>query len=126
MQVSSVSQSTYSFAFSSGSIDAEEKAIMDKLYEYGCIPTGDKQTDRATLRRIEEEKVRQEIGNNPNANISPFKYLTISPSMIEQIKFSKKILKDSSTSNKQTDVKQAEVSGAGILAEYNKFKIKQK
>lgn len=125
MQVSSVSQSTYSFSFSS-SIDSEEKAIMDKLYQYGCIPTGDKTTDRATLRRIEEEKVRQEIGNNPNATISVNKYLTISQNFIEQIKFSKKMLKDSSVSTKQTDVKKTEVSGAGIIAEYNKFKIKQK
>lgn len=42
------------------SIDEEEKRIMAKLREYGYVPTGDKTTDKATLRRIEIEKAKQE------------------------------------------------------------------
>ena len=42
------------------SIDEEEKRIMAKLWSYGYVPTGDKTTDKATLRRIEIEKAKQE------------------------------------------------------------------
>jgi len=42
------------------SIDEEEKRIMAKLWSYGYVPTGDKTTDKAMLRRIEIEKAKQE------------------------------------------------------------------
>ena len=64
-------------------VDSEEQAIMDKLLSYGCIPTGDKATDRAKLHRIELEKAKQD-------NYVSNKYLTVSSSECERIQERKK------------------------------------
>jgi len=64
-------------------IDSEEKAIMDKLLSYGCIPTGDKATDRAKLHEIELERAKQD-------NYVSSKYLTVSTSECEKIQERKK------------------------------------
>ena len=69
--------------FAGGGIDSEEKAIMDRLYMYGCIPTGDKATDRAKLRRIEYERAKQD-------NYVSNKYLTVSAGECERIQERKK------------------------------------
>ena len=65
------------------SVDSEEKAIMDRLYMYGCVPTGDKATDKAKLRRIEYEKAKQD-------NYVSNKYLTVSAGECERIQERKK------------------------------------
>jgi len=64
-------------------IDSEEKAIMDRLWMYGCVPTGDKATDKAKLRRIEFEKAKQD-------NYVSNKYLTVSAGECERIQERKK------------------------------------
>ncbi|MCR5266843.1 MAG: hypothetical protein K6E29_09680 [Cyanobacteria bacterium RUI128] len=79
-----VSPTGYSFSFAPmPSIDPEEKEIMDRLLAYGCTPTGDKTTDRAKLRRIEEEKAKQD-------NYVSNKYLTVSQAECQRIQDSKK------------------------------------
>ena len=65
------------------SIDEEEKRIMAKLYAYGYIPTGDKTTDKATLRRIEIEKAKQE-------DTVSDKFITVSRMEQEKIQAKKK------------------------------------
>ena len=65
------------------SVDSEEKAIMDRLWMYGCVPTGDKATDKAKLRRIEFEKAKQD-------NYVSNKYLTVSAGECERIQERKK------------------------------------
>jgi len=70
-------------SFTGFCIDSEEQAIMDKLLSYGCIPTGDKATDRAKLHRIELEKAKQD-------NYVSNKYLTVSSSECERIQERKK------------------------------------
>ncbi len=93
MNVSSV-QSTYTFAFSSGaSTDSEEDEIAARLLAYGEIPSGDKTTDRAKLRRIETEKAKQE-------SVASNKFMTVSSQEMEKMIEKKK--------------------GATILGNYNK------
>ena len=92
-------QSTYTFAFSAPYIDSEEKEIMARLLAYGITPTGNKATDRATLKRVETEKAKQE--NIVSAN----KFLTVSIAEQEQIQ----------------DKKKEKRKGAQILSDYNKM-----
>ena len=89
--------STYHFSFASAYIDSEHKAIMSKLLSYGATPSGDKSTDRAKLRRIEQEKAKEET--TPSTN----KFLTVSASEMEKMIEKKK--------------------GADILSNYNKISI---
>ena len=79
-----IQSSGYSFAFAPPSVDSEEKAIMDRLLAYGITPTGDKTTDKATLRRIEYEKAKQD-------NYVSNKYLTVSQAECQKIQDNKKL-----------------------------------
>ncbi len=72
-----------SFSFSGGGNDPELAAIMRKLKEYGIIPTGNKSTDKAALRRIEIEKAESE-------SIVTGKFLTVTKSEEEKIQENKK------------------------------------
>lgn len=99
-------QSTYTFAFTTPYIDAEEKEIIAKLLACGEAPTGDKTTDRAKLHRIEAEKAKQE--NTVSAN----KFLTISTAEQENIQTKKK------------ENKKLAGTGSEAMANYNKAFIK--
>ncbi len=79
-----IQSSGYSFAFAPPSVDSEEKAIMDRLLAYGITPTGDKTTDKTTLRRIEYEKAKQD-------NYVSNKYLTVSQAECQKIQDNKKL-----------------------------------
>ena len=57
MSINNISGISFSIGFCD---DEEQKRIALKLREYGIKPTGNKATDRATLRRIEIEKAKQE------------------------------------------------------------------
>lgn len=92
-------QSAYTFAFSAPCIDSEEKEIMKRLIAYGVMPTGDKATDKAKLRQIEEQKAKTEM-------VPTNKYLTVSSSEIEKFIEKRK--------------------GAKILGDYNKMMINYK
>ena len=83
MKVSSIAPS---FSFCGGyppPIDSEEQEIMRRLLAYGCTPTGDKATDKAHLRRIEEQKAKED-------NFVSNKYLTVSQAECERIQERKK------------------------------------
>lgn len=78
MRIGNLNQSTYTFVFSAPCIDSEEKEIIKRLLSYGATPTGDKMSDKALLRRIEEQKAKQE-------SVPTGKYLTVSSQEIEKI-----------------------------------------
>ena len=124
MEVYSVSKSivqNYSFAFSSSAaIDSEEKEIIARLLAYGVTPTGDKQTDKNLLHKIELEKARQEVNSNPEGGVSSNKYLTVSQGEINAMTETKKERKQ------QTKTTQEHNKGAEILASYNQFLINKK
>ena len=82
MSVPSI-QSGYSFSYFTPSFDSEEKEIMNRLMAYGVTPTGNKATDRAMLRRIEEQKAKED-------NCVSNKYLTVSTQEQERIQNKKK------------------------------------
>ena len=67
-------------------IDSEEKEIMRRLMAYGITPTGNKTTDKATLRRIELEKAKESNTILPDL-------LTVSRQEQEEIQKKKKIKK---------------------------------
>ena len=94
MEVSFVSNSYntgYSFAFSTGGVDNEEKEIMARLLAYGLTPTGDKQTDKNMLHKVELEKARQEVNSSANADsVSTNKYLTVSQGELNSLIGTKK------------------------------------
>lgn len=112
-----VSPSNYSFSYMP-SIDSEEKEIMDRLLSYGCTPTGDKTTDRAKLRRIEEEKAKQD-------NYVSNKYLTVSQAECQRIQDKKK--EKRKTDNPESSPKvQDKKQGAQFLGEQIFLAIKMK
>lgn len=81
-----VSCITPNFSFSYGcfsGIDTEKRDIMKRLLAYGYTPTGDKDTDKATLRRIELQKAKED-------NCVSDKYLTVSRAECEKIQEQKK------------------------------------
>lgn len=92
-------QSTYTFAFAAPYIDSEEKEIAARLMAYGATPSGDKATDRAKLRQIEEQKAKQE-------SVPTNKYHTVKSTEIEKFIEKRK--------------------GADILVNYNKAMINYK
>ena len=97
--------SGYTFGYSLATIDLEEKEKMNKLMAYGVTPTGDKATDKATLRRIEEQKAKEE-------NIVSNKFLTVSSNEQEKIQENKK------TKRKENNTGKNQVStGANILGQ---------
>ena len=97
--------SGYTFGYSLPAIDLEEKEIMNKLMAYGVTPTGDKATDKATLRRIEEQKAKEE-------NVVSNKFLTVSSNEQEKIQENKK------TKRKENNTGKNQVStGANILGQ---------
>lgn len=83
MNVSNITPSSSFFGCSSTTIDSEEKEIMQRLLAYGYTPTGDKATDKAHLRRIEEQKAKEE-------NVVSNKFLTVSQAECERIQERKK------------------------------------
>ncbi len=113
-------QSTYSFGFSAPCIDSEEKEIMKRLLAYGVQPTGNKTTDKAKLRQIEEQKAKMETAPTN-------KYYTVKSSEIEKYIENRKNARnvDGNKSNTQK-VNVEDRKGAQILGEYNKMRIKYK
>lgn len=65
------------------SIDSEELEIMRRLMAYGIKPTGDKTTDKATLRKIELNEAK-------NNNFVTNKFLTVTKAEQEEIQRKKK------------------------------------
>lgn len=126
MEVSFVSNSYntgYSFAFSTGGVDNEEKEIMARLLAYGLTPTGDKQTDKNMLHKVELEKVRQEVNSSANADsVSTNKYLTVSQGELNSLIGTKKEhKKENETYNDMHKLR-----GNDILASYNQMLVKRK
>lgn len=99
---------TFSFGFAPV-IDSEHKEIMARLRAYGESPTGDKATDRAKLRRIEEKKAKEN-------NIVTGKFLTVSKGEEERIQERKKEKRDLSNPEKIQQKKEAN-DGAKALGE---------
>lgn len=84
MNIQGISLSISSFSTScSGSEDPEQKRIAKKLLEYGYLPTGDKNTDKATLRRIEIQKAKE-------SNVILSDLVTVSKQEQEKIQEKKK------------------------------------
>ena len=114
-----VSQSNNSFSYvPMPNIDSEEKEIMDRLLAYGCTPTGDKATDRAKLRRIEEEKAKQD-------NYVSNKYLTVSQAECQRIQDRKKEKRKTDNPESSPSV-QDKKQGAKFLGEQVFLAIKMK
>lgn len=118
-----IQSSGYSFAFAPPLVDSEEKAIMDRLLAYGVTPTGDKATDKATLRRIEYEKAKQD-------NYVSNKYLTVSQAECQKIQDNKKLKRKQNNPEKQAEKsKMAENrTGATVLGQqlYAVLQLKNK
>lgn len=105
-------------SFSAGgcyaSVDPEEKRIAQKLREYGYIPSGNKTTDKATLRRIEIQKAKE-------SNYIRNDLLTVSQQEQEKIQEKKKQRKD----NNNPDIKN-NFNGAKALGEQIYLSINMK
>ena len=118
-----IQSSGYTFCYSAPLVDSEEKAIMDRLLAYGVTPTGDKATDKATLRRIEYEKAKQD-------NYVSNKYLTVSQAECQKIQDNKKLKRKQNNPEKQAEKsKMAEnQTGATVLGQqlYAVLQLKNK
>ena len=105
-----------------GNVDAEEKEIMSRLLAYGCTPTGDKTTDKAHLRRIEEQKAKED-------NYVSNKYLTVSLAECERIqekkKANKKLLNNTDKSDKNCQIQDKRI-GAETLGQQIYLAIQMK
>lgn len=110
--------SSFSYCPAISSIDSEEKEIMQRLLSYGCTPTGDKATDKARLRRIEEERAKQD-------NYVSNKYLTVSQSECQRIQDNKKNKKKINNPEKSVDI-QDKRQGAKLMGEQIFLAIKMK
>jgi len=122
MVVGKIPASNYTFAFCSTYIDAEERAIMDKLLSYGIKPTGDKATDKARLHKIEYEQAKSD-------NFISNKYLTITELELQKIQEQKKAKKKIANPEEKKLKKMYEDKiGAQILGQqlYLATKIKSK
>lgn len=91
---------------------------MQRLLSYGCTPTGDKATDKARLRRIEEERAKQD-------NYVSNKYLTVSQSECQRIQDNKKNKKKINNPEKSVDI-QDKRQGAKLMGEQIFLAIKMK
>lgn len=111
--------SSYSFAFSFLGIDTEEKEIMHRLLSYGVTPTGDKATDKATLKRIEHEKAKED-------GVVSNKYLTVSTAEQEKFQAQKKERKKEAGLDPEMKKLYDKRLGANILGQQIYFAIKQK
>ena len=93
--------------------------IMQRLLAYGVTPTGDKTTDRATLRRIEYQKAKED-------NCVTNKYLTVSPQeqarMLEEKKAKRK---ENNPEKNQNKIKKNQ-TGAEYLGQQVYLAIKMK
>ena len=110
--------SSFSYCPAISGIDSEEKEIMQRLLSYGCTPTGDKATDKARLRRIEEERAKQD-------NYVSNKYLTVSQSECQRIQDNKKNKKKINNPEKSVDI-QDKRQGAKLMGEQIFLAIKMK
>lgn len=122
MVVGKIPASNYTFAFCSTYIDAEERAIMDKLLSYGIKPTGDKATDKARLHKIEYEQAKSD-------NFISNKYLTITELELQKIQEQKKAKKKiANPEEKKLKKMYEDKTGAQILGQqlYLATKIKSK
>ena len=116
MNIQGISLSLSSFsAGCSGSADPEQKRIAKKLLEYGYLPTGDKNTDKATLRRIEIQKAKE-------SNFVRNDLLTVTKQEQEKIQEKKKQRKKE---NNEPSVKN-DFNGAKALGEQIYLSIKMK
>ncbi len=88
-------------------IDEEEKEIMARLRAYGEIPTGNKTTDRAMLRRIELQKAHTEP-------VATNKFLTVSQNEVQKIIDNKKKHKKEANPELYKDFKGAEALGQQV------------
>ena len=114
MNIQKISLSSFSIGCS-GSSDPEQKRIAKKLLEYGYLPTGDKTTDKATLRRIEIQKAKE-------SNVVLTNLVTVSKQEQEQIQEKKKERKKE---NNEPNVKN-DFNGAKALGEQIYLSIKMK
>ncbi|MBO6088179.1 hypothetical protein J6P92_07555 [bacterium] len=115
MNIDGISFSTGSFSLGGGLADAdpEQKRIARKLIEYGYQPTGNKTTDKATLRRIEIQKAKE-------SNVIRNDLLTVSKQEQEQIQEKKKQhKKDNNEPNIKNDFNGAKALGEQIYLSIN-------
>ena len=107
------------FSCSSGN-DPELLAIIRKLKEYGREPTGEKSVDKATLRKIEIEKAKQE-------SCVTGKFLTVTRNEENNIQEKKKAKRKENNPKENVDIvkneKAMQVMGEQI---YLVIKMKQK
>ena len=96
-------------------IDEEEKRIMQKLMSYGVTPTGNKTTDKATLRRIELEKAKE-------SNYIRNDLLTVSKIEQERIQAKKK----EKQKDLHPDINPEKFEGSKVLGEQIYLAIKMK
>lgn len=111
--------STYSFSFSVGSVDSEEKEIMRRLLAYGITPTGNKSADRAKLHAIELEHAK-------NDNYISNKYYTVTKNEQEKIQEHKKEIKKLINKNDSRKLAEGKKEGAKLLGEQLYLAIKLK
>lgn len=111
----SLSLSSFSADGCNMSVDPEEKLIAQKLLEYGYQPTGNKTTDKATLRKIELEKAKE-------SNFVRNDLLTVTKQEQEKIQEKKKQRKKE---NNEPSVKN-DFNGAKALGEQIYLSIKMK
>lgn len=109
--------STYSFSFSVGSVDSEEKEIMRRLLAYGITPTGNKSADRAKLHSIELEHAK-------NDNYISNKYYTVTKNEQEKIQEHKKEIKKLINKNDSRKLAEEKKEGAKLLGEQLYLAIK--
>ena len=86
MNIQGVSLYTGVSSCGGGSIDPEQKRIAQKLLSYGYTPTGNKSTDKATLRKIELRKAKE-------SNTIRNDLLTVSYKEQEEIQLKKRELR---------------------------------
>ena len=115
MNIQGISLSSFSTGGCSMSVDPEEKLIAQKLLAYGCTPTGNKTTDKATLRKIELQKAKE-------SNFIRNDLLTVTKQEQEKIQEKKKERKKE---NNEPNVKN-DFNGAKALGEQVYLSIKMK
>lgn len=117
MNIDGISFSSFSLGGGAGGADPEQKRIARKLIEYGYQPTGNKTTDKATLRKIEIQKAKE-------SNVIRNDLLTVSIQEQEQIQEKKKQRKkDNNEPNIKNDFNGAKALGEQI---YLSIKMKKK
>jgi len=110
-----------------GGMDEEHKRIIERMLALGLTPTGNKASDKAKLRDVEMQLLKNELGSNGKGVVNTGKYVTIGATEIESLKEKLQLKAKEENPEEKKDKENFENKiGAEQQALLNKFLIKKK